>query len=78
MSGSLAVRKKNAEKRRITKGQSLSVRKPGVMETLYDVLDAPLAALARRLGMSEGEAYEYSKRLSGGEVRRVVISGMGI
>jgi hypothetical protein len=36
------------------------------METLYDVLDAPLAALARRLGMSEGEAYEYSKRLSGG------------
>ena len=64
--GSLSVRKKNAEKQRITRGQSLSVRKPGVMETLYDVLDAPLAALARRLGMSEGEAYEYSKRLSGG------------
>lgn len=64
--GSLSVRRKNAEKQRVTRGQSLSVRKPGVMETLYDVLDAPLAALARRLGMSEGEAYEYSKRLSGG------------
>ena len=66
MAGSLSVRKKNAEKRRVTKGQSLSVRKPGVVETLYDYLDVPLAALGRRLGMSEGEAYEYSKRLSGG------------
>jgi hypothetical protein len=66
MTGSASSRQANARKQKITKGQSLSVRRPGVVERFYDYLDVPLAALARRLGLSEGEAYEYSKRLSGG------------
>lgn len=70
MPGSLSVRKKNAakakEKARVTRGQSLSVRKPTLVERAYEVIDAPLAALAQRLGLPEGEAYDYGKRLSGG------------
>jgi hypothetical protein len=70
MPGSLSVLRKNAAKARqkaqITRGQTLSTRKPGFFEGIYDYVDRPLAALAQRLGMSEADAYEYSKRLSGG------------
>jgi len=66
MPGSLSVRKKNAEKRRVTKGQSLSARRPGVVETIYDYLDYPLQAFGRATGLNERDAYENSKKLSGG------------
>lgn len=68
MADSLAVRRKKEQDKRIqqiTRGQTLSVRRPGVFERIYDYIDQPLAALAKRLGMSEADAYEYSKRLSG-------------
>ena len=68
MPDSLAVRKKKEQDKRIqqiTRGQTLSVRRPGVFERIYDYIDQPLEALAKRLGMSEADAYEYSKRLSG-------------
>ena len=68
MPDSLAVRKKKEQDKRIqqiTRGQTLSVRRPGFFERIYDYIDQPLAALAKRLGMSEADAYEYSKRLSG-------------
>lgn len=68
MADSLAVRRKKEQDKRIqqiTRGQTLSVRRPGVFERIYDYIDQPLEALAKRLGMSEADAYEYSKRLSG-------------
>lgn len=68
MPDSLAVRRKKQQDKRIqqiTRGQTLSVRRPGFFERIYDYIDQPVAALAKRLGMSEADAYEYSKRLSG-------------
>lgn len=70
MPGSLSVRRRNAkraaQKRQITKGQSLSTYRPGFFEGIYNAVDAPVADLYRRLGMSEQDAYQASKNLSGG------------
>lgn len=68
--GSLSVRRANARanarKQKITKGQSLSARRPGVVETIYDYLDYPLQAFGQATGLNERDAYENSKKLSGG------------
>lgn len=57
---------KAKQKAQITRGQVLTARRPGFVERVYDVIDAPLTALAQRMGLSEGDAYEYGRRLSGG------------
>ena len=60
MADSLAVRRKKEQDKRIqqiTRGQTLSVRRPGLFERIYDYIDQPVAALANRLGMSEADAY---------------------
>lgn len=66
MTGSASSRQASARKRKITKGQSLSVRRPGVIETLYNYLDYPLEVFGRATGLSERDAYENSKKMSGG------------
>lgn len=70
MPGSLSVRKKNAqryrENKRVTKGQSLSTYKPGTVESFYDMIGSPLAALYQRLGMDEPSAYQSSRNLGEG------------
>lgn len=67
---SLSVRRKNADaakrKAAISQGQSLSARKPGVVETLYDYLDYPVEAYHRAMGVDPRTAYQESKKLSGG------------
>ena len=68
--GSASVRRANAEanarKRKITKGQSLSARRPGVIETIYDYLDKPFEVFHRAVGADPRTAYQESKKVSGG------------
>lgn len=70
MAGSLSTRQKNAaaakRKRAITRGQSLSTRQPGFVETIYDYLDKPLEVAYRATGLDPRAAYQESKKLSGG------------
>lgn len=66
MTGSASSRQANARKRKITKGQSLSARRPGVVETFYDYLDKPFEVFHRAMGADPRTAYQESKKVSGG------------